>query len=172
MRVAVFFLSMLALTTSSQASSSCMSKTEARQHYGSVHIYWHGPDHCWDATPTRRRQARQNQPDSSRQVERADHRTDWRQARSEMLPDDGLQAPSIQTTSSIASANWLDRWIDIVPVVPRADIERQPVNAPAVLARESEPSVTPRMVIVLAFFALVLILATIEILFRNNEQER
>jgi len=22
-----------------------MSKTEARQHFGSVHIYWHGKDH-------------------------------------------------------------------------------------------------------------------------------
>jgi hypothetical protein len=30
-----------------------MSKTEARQHFGSVRIYWHGEDHCWGATPTR-----------------------------------------------------------------------------------------------------------------------
>jgi hypothetical protein len=53
MRVAVIVVSMLAVSTPSEASKSCMSKTEARQHFGPVHIYWHGPDHCWDATPTR-----------------------------------------------------------------------------------------------------------------------
>jgi len=55
MRIGVIVVSMLVLTTSSsEASKSCMTKTEARQHFGSVHIYWHGNDHCWDATPTRR----------------------------------------------------------------------------------------------------------------------
>jgi len=45
---------MMIAATQSDASSSCMSKTEARRQYGSVHIYWHGADHCWDATATRR----------------------------------------------------------------------------------------------------------------------
>jgi hypothetical protein len=52
MRVAVLVVSMLVLATTSEASRSCMSKTEARRHFGSVHIYWHGADHCWDATST------------------------------------------------------------------------------------------------------------------------
>ena len=34
-----------------KGSKSCMSKTEARQHFGLAHIYWHGVDHCWDASP-------------------------------------------------------------------------------------------------------------------------
>ncbi len=54
MRVAVIVVFVSVLTTASEASKSCMSKTEARQHFGSVHIYWHGRDHCWDATPTNR----------------------------------------------------------------------------------------------------------------------
>ena len=56
MRVAVFvvFVSVV-LATPSEASKSCMSKTEARQHFGSAHLQWHGPEHCWDATPTRAR---------------------------------------------------------------------------------------------------------------------
>jgi len=53
MRVAAIVVLVSALTTPSEASTSCMSKTEARQHFGSVHIYWHGPEHCWDATPAR-----------------------------------------------------------------------------------------------------------------------
>src|ERR1700682_4981060 len=53
--IAVSMLVMLVVATPSEASQSCMSKTEARQHFGAVHIYWHGPDHCWVATPTQRR---------------------------------------------------------------------------------------------------------------------
>ena len=30
------------------ASPGCMTKHEARAHYGNSWIYWHGPDHCWD----------------------------------------------------------------------------------------------------------------------------
>jgi hypothetical protein len=55
MRVAVIVVFVSVLSTPSEASQSCMTKTEARQHFGSVHIYWHGRDRCWDATPTRRR---------------------------------------------------------------------------------------------------------------------
>ena len=53
MRVAVIVAFVSVLTTPSEASTSCMSKTEARQHFGSAHLQWHGPEHCWDATPTR-----------------------------------------------------------------------------------------------------------------------
>ncbi len=51
MRVALIVVFVSALTTPSEASKSCMSRTEAHQHFGS-YIYWHGKDHCWDATDT------------------------------------------------------------------------------------------------------------------------
>ena len=54
MRVAVIVAAVLVVTTPSEASKSCMTKAEARQHFGSVHLYWHGPNRCWDATSTRR----------------------------------------------------------------------------------------------------------------------
>jgi hypothetical protein len=53
MRVVVFVVAILVMATTSEASSACMNKTEARKHFGSTHIYWHGADHCWDATSTR-----------------------------------------------------------------------------------------------------------------------
>jgi hypothetical protein len=43
MRAALFVVFVSVLTTPSEASKSCMSKTEARQQFGS-YIYWHGPD--------------------------------------------------------------------------------------------------------------------------------
>jgi hypothetical protein len=53
MRVAVIVVLVSLLATRSEASTSCMSKTEARQHFGTVYLYWHRPEHCWDAIPTR-----------------------------------------------------------------------------------------------------------------------
>jgi hypothetical protein len=31
-----------------------MTESEARRVYSTSHLYWHGADHCWDATPGRR----------------------------------------------------------------------------------------------------------------------
>src|SRR6266478_5330543 len=99
MRIGVIVVSMLVLTTSSsEASKSCMTKTEARQHFGSVHIYWHGNDHCWDASPTRRH----GRVHTVRQIDHLDtvqqivqqtvqqkiHQPGWRDSMSEMLPDE------------------------------------------------------------------------------------
>jgi len=90
-RVAVIFVAMVVLATPSHASSSCMSKAEARQHFGQVHIYWHGPDHCWNATPGRRQVARvQRKPPQVQKQEvqaRRQKEPEWRESRSEMLPD-------------------------------------------------------------------------------------
>lgn len=56
MRVAMIVVTIVVATTPLEASQSCMSKTEARQHFNSSYIYWHGEDHCWDATPPRNSQ--------------------------------------------------------------------------------------------------------------------
>jgi hypothetical protein len=53
--IAASMLIMLVEATSSDALPSCITKTEARQHFGAVHIYWLGADHCWDASPTSQR---------------------------------------------------------------------------------------------------------------------
>jgi hypothetical protein len=37
------------------SAASCMTKSEARQAYSTSYLYWHGADHCWDATPNGRR---------------------------------------------------------------------------------------------------------------------
>jgi len=37
------------------SAASCMTKSEARQAYSTSYLYWHGANHCWDATPSGRR---------------------------------------------------------------------------------------------------------------------
>jgi hypothetical protein len=152
MRVALIVVSMLVATTPSKAFGSCMSKTEARQHFGSAHIYWHGADHCWDATPTRRRQI-------IRKVARKVDRPKWQDSMSEMA----LADEPVQTAVQMP---WLDRWVDIeqtqLPLVARwvdvAQVAPLPLNKPAPEARG--------MLVLLAFIVLVLTFAVSEILLR------
>jgi hypothetical protein len=157
MRVAAIVVSMLVVTTPSEASKSCMSKTEARQHFGSVHIYWHGADHCWDATPARRYH-------QIHKTQRKIQQPKWQDAMSEMLPDDKpVQSP------------WVNRWVDIdpspLPLVARwVDIVQ--VAQPPITERKPESMVTPRGMAWLVFIAIVLMLATIEVLFRRTIYER
>jgi hypothetical protein len=165
--IVVSMLVMLVMTAPSQASESCMSKTEARQHFGSVHIYWHGKDHCWDAAPTRRHHQIQN-VQGKRQVHEIERKIDqpkWRDSMSEMLPED----KPVQTP-------WVDRWVDIEPpqrppIVARwVDIVQ--VKPPPIIERKSEPMVSPRAVmLVFIAIALALTLATIELLFRGMTYE-
>ena len=142
MRVALFVVFVSVLTTPSEASNSCMSKTEARQHFGSVHIYWHGKDHCWDATPIRRHHTvRQNihPPTAQRKIDQPK----WHDAMSEMLPnEEPVRSP------------WVDRWIDIEPspIVSRwVDIAQV---APPLVIRAAEPLVTPRGVVMVIMFVI------------------
>jgi hypothetical protein len=156
MRVAVIVVAMLVVTSPSEASKSCTSKTEARQHFGSVHIYWHGQDHCWDATPTRHHQIHT--------VQRKTDQPNWHDAMSEMLLDDEpVEAP------------WVDRWVDIEPSqLPLAArwVDNVQVAPPPIIERKPEPTFSPRGVVWLAFLAIVLTIAIIEVLFRGTIYER
>ena len=92
-----------------------------------------------------------------------------------MLPADALvPAPALAADDTV-SANWQHRWIDIAQVVPRPPIERQaePAMAASVpLPGSSESGGMPHIVVILAFFAFLLIFATIEILLRNDGQQK
>src|ERR1700682_3752944 len=109
MRVAVIVVSMLVAATPSEASKSCMSKTEARQHFGTVYIYWHGKNHCWDATPPRRYH-------QISKVQRQVDQPKWHDSMSKMSPnEEPVQTP------------WVNRWVSIespqLPMVERgADV--------------------------------------------------
>lgn len=45
-----------AITVPAAGSPSCMTKDEARKAFPGDHIYWHGPQRCWDNNGGRRRQ--------------------------------------------------------------------------------------------------------------------
>jgi hypothetical protein len=156
MRVAVIVAFVSLLTTPSEASTSCMSKTEAREHFGTVYLYWHGPKHCWDATPIRRHH-------QIHKVQQEIDQPKWYASMSEMLPDEEpVQTPWVNRWVDIEPAQLpiVARWIDIVQVAPPPIIERKP-----------EPMVTPRGV-VMVIIAIALTLAIVEVLFGSIIYER
>jgi len=158
MRVAVIVVSMLVAATPSEASKSCMSKTEARQHFGTVYIYWHGKNHCWDATPPRRyHQIRKVQQQVQQKAQRQVDQPKWHDSMSKMSPnEEPVQTP------------WVNRWVSIeppqLPIVERgADIAPSEITQPEPLPiRKPEPMVTPRgvvtvIIIILLTLAVVMI---------------
>src|SRR5216684_2790178 len=109
MRVAVIVVFASMLTTPSEASKSCMSKTEARQQFGS-YIYWHGPEHCWDATPTRphslRYRAHHPEPEPTPPAVIPMPSPDLRRSANAMVADE-------RETDLITATPWVQRWVDI-----------------------------------------------------------
>ncbi len=157
MRVAVFvvFVAFVpVLATPSEASRSCMTKTEARQHFGSVHIYWHGARHCWDATSM-------SGHHRVHQVQRKTSPPKWRESMSKMLPD---EISKTLPDEEPVQKTWVNRWVDIEspPIVSRwVDIAQVP--PPPVIEAKSEPMVTLRG-LMMVIIAITLTLAIVEFL--------
>jgi hypothetical protein len=154
MRVAVIVALVSVLTTTpSEALTSCMSKTEARQHFGTVYLYWHGPEHCWDATPTRphgvRDRVRHPEPEPTPRFVVPTPSPDLRRLANAMATDE-------PETNRITVTPWVERWTDITQVVPP--------NPIVVIERKSEPMVTPRGV-VMVIITIALTLVIVEIFF-------
>jgi hypothetical protein len=183
MRVAVVIVFVSILATASEASPSCETRTEARRHYGSAHLYWHGADHCWTATAAAGRHHRihhvreksthhvreqadqQDREKADRQARpKADHQAaepkidhpKWHESMSQMLPGD--EEP--------VRTSWVERWVDIEPA--QSPLGARWVDivqaAPAdIMAAESEPMITPRSVM-MVITVLTLTLAIVEFL--------
>lgn len=193
MRIALIVVAIAVATSPSLASPSCMTQSEARQKFPKAHLWWHGPNRCWDATAPRHRLAQRNKAKEPRAVVReAESRetpepaslppnafhAKWRDAMSRMLPDDGPSAspsPPVRVagepaTSRPPPANWLERWVDIKPSIPPIVDRSEPADISA-LAHESEPIVTPLRVM-LALLALVLTIGVVELLLRRTLTDR
>ena len=193
MRTATIFLFVLVAASPAHASKSCMTMAEARAQFATSHLYWHGPDHCWDATAPQHRIVRRVKPREQQQAEAEDttpvvaaqddtvpakREPKWRNAMSEMLPIEAPSAASaVPSLPAIAATgmNWLDRWVDVAQIAPpsflRRDTELATAEVSTSSGQKADPMVTP-MRLILVFLSIVVILAVIELLFRNTIHER
>jgi hypothetical protein len=72
MRFALALIVTLLAAFPALAGPSCMTKHEARSHYGNDWIYWHGPGHCWDNQRGHVRIAKRNETDNRSAARKAD----------------------------------------------------------------------------------------------------
>lgn len=167
MRVAVIIVSIVVLTTPSFASDACMTKAEARQHFATSHLYWHGPDHCWDANLDRRRSTRSIQQKANEQV-RAPR---WREALSELRldppnqpdlssnqPDTAHGAQPNETMNSAPAPGkaWSDRWVNVVQVVPVLAV-RAPTPTVSASARSSQLAIIVTAGVILIWLGIIVV---------------
>jgi hypothetical protein len=128
-----------------------MSKTEAHQHFGTVYLYWHGPEHCWDATATRLHGVRHRvrHPGPTPHFVVPIPSPDLRRSANAMATDE-------PETELITVIPWVERWTDITQRTPAASV--------VVTDRKSDPAVTSRDA-VMVIIAIILTLAVVEFLF-------
>ena len=170
MRVAVIVVSILVVATSSYASDSCMTKDEARSHFATSYLYWHGTGHCWDANSGRRQSVR-NQQKSNQVIRKEDREPKWLEAHSQLLSSN--EAPSA-SPSQLSESNeashetavggpWSDRWVDIThPAPPILDARpSDPLPSLKASARSSVPAITSGGII-LIFLGSIVMVAVIE----------
>lgn len=180
MRAEVIVAFVLVAATPTYASKSCMTMAEARQQFATSYLYWHGVNHCWDATPPRNRLGHHVKPQEDQQALRGDREADaqepkWRNALSEMLPRDAPIEESSAPTSLAADEprriNWLDRWVDVAEAAPPAIFSGrdEPADTSPTALRKADPMIT-LMSVVLMFLGFVVTLAVI--LFRNTIYQR
>jgi hypothetical protein len=158
MRVAVIVMLVSVLTTPSEASKSCMSKTEARQAFHSSHIYWHGAEHCWDATPRRgvRHRVRHYEPEPTPRGVTPTPSPDLRRLANAMAVDE----PEMDL---VTARPWVERWIDVMQIGP--------LQTAIVAEGKPQPMVTPRGV-VMVIITIILTLAIVEVLLGGWINER
>jgi hypothetical protein len=152
-----------------------MTMAEARQQFATTHLYWHGPNHCWDGTAPRHRVVRVKPKEDrlARQGDReaAPQEPKWRNAMSEMLPGDAILEPASTLASTapdeVSGTSWLDRWVDVVQAAAPAIVSRSggPADISPIAGRNADPETITSVRVILLF--LVVTLAVIALLIRN-----
>jgi hypothetical protein len=195
MRVAIIAVAIVVASSPSLASPSCMTQSEARQKFPNAHLWWHGPNRCWDGTPGPRQRLAQRikakEPKPAQREARAERDPQeekqqdwsntprWREAMSRMRPEDmtgvtgsARAQASMEPvdTSDEPRMNWRDRWVEVAQRMPPIVDKAGPADL-AANASNTEPIVTPIRVM-LVLLVLLLALGVYELLFRRTEWRR
>ena len=192
MRVAIVVVAVALASSPALASPSCMTQSEARQKFPKEHLWWHGPNRCWGATPPSRQRlaqrikagktqpvARDAEPEAVEEKKPYHSASDskWREAMSKARPEDLVASTSVASAQAEVTlappatdpaplrADWRERWVDIVQRVPPIVDQAGPADL-AADARAVEPVVTPTRVM-LALFVLLLAFGTFELMVRR-----
>lgn len=167
-----------------------MTQSEARQKFPTSHLWWHGPNRCWDATPSRARLAQRGNAKEAQQAARdtEPEATEekkpqlssagrWRDAMSKASAEDiagvsaraqaqaeVILAPLRAEPPAAPGVEWRERWVEIAQRIPPIMDKTGPADLAASVPA-SEPIVTPTRVM-LALLVLMLLFGAFELLRR------
>jgi hypothetical protein len=177
------------------SAASCMTKSEARQAYSTSYLYWHGADHCWDATPNGRRDIA-----GQRHHFVLPHRDEDQVAQAQPQPQPALRAqlqPAIQAQSQpeepaplplpiLTSADLIraghtmrieelestlrDRWPDTNMEFQNIEFQTKPVLI-ASAAADAEP-IVPVRIVMLSIGVILVICTVLEVAFGARIAQR
>jgi len=169
MRVAVVITLTLLAASSAHASQSCMTKDEARSHFATTYLYWHGPDRCWDASPGRPQPVRNIQQSNVQSVRGQGREPNWREARSEVRSADAASAvPQLQPSEQNERASersggvpGVDQGEDRAPAVRRLAVRTpDPMPALKATARSAAPTIAAGGIILILLISMVMVAVT------------
>jgi hypothetical protein len=104
MRICVIAAVVALASPPALASPSCMTQSEARQKFPTQHLWWHGPNRCWDATPSRTQLSKRIKARDTREVSRE------AQADRETAPGRIAQDKTVAAEKSVAQPNTPQNW--------------------------------------------------------------
>jgi hypothetical protein len=137
MRVAIFSTAVAVAMTSSPsiASPSCMTQAEARVKFPTQHLWWHGPNRCWDATPGRRQLGKRIE--AKKQAEAEPETKTVREATVRETPEPEEKRPAVSNDRRWRDAMSRMRPEDFAGSVgpARAQASADPTAAPATAPR-------------------------------------
>ena len=166
MRVALVIA--VLLSTGVEASAACMTKQEARRAHPTAHLYWHGPNRCWDANPIAKRRYR-----AERKVEVDDDETPLPTPRPvaalamEMPVEQEPQESRLQPADLLRWANTMarDQVVDQTPWEDRwPEIAAAPVPAQA--------SVVSTKYVIMTIAGVLMFIALMEVMFGGMIERR
>ena len=195
MRVAIIVVAVALASPPALASPSCMTQSEARAKFPKSHLWWHGSERCWDATPPNRHRLAQRNKNKSKEAKRtstsrqaqaareeaeetkpsrAASQPKWREAMSRARAEDlvGVTASAqaeVNFAPSVAPAppriNFGERWVEVAQRLPPIEDRADPTDL-AADARAGEPLVTPVRVM-LTLLLLLLAFGAFELMVRR-----
>jgi hypothetical protein len=157
-----------------QASGACLTKPEARQMFRTSHLYWHGKDHCWDASPVAARRASiayslrhrdtGKLPALTARPPNAVAKTDTpptpansgQLQQASVLPELRQWSNTMAMAGSVETTPWTDRWPD-QPI--------KPPSRPAITEAAANAALVTSRGMVAGIMIFVLSLAIFEVLF-------
>jgi hypothetical protein len=116
-----------------------MTQSEARQKFPTQHLWWHGPNRCWDATPSRTQLSKRIKTRETQPAER-EAQADLETPAAKIAPEKAVAPKTVAPVQAQKTQNWAHdgRWREAMsrmlpgdepPLEPQAQVRLDGVRS-------------------------------------------